>query len=324
MVKTEEIRYQSANGVDVIAATAWQPTCQPIRGIVQISHSLHEYIELYSDFANYLAERGYIVCGEDHLGHGRSARDAESLGFSSESGGAVHVVRDTRRLYRLMKQSWPNIPYFMLGQGTGGFIVRLYMTKYKESLDGCLLGASQINVFRRPFMEHRIKTVIDKHGIHYRTEELLDCLNMNCYCQDQRKNSQEWLSRDPVALEAFLEDKWCNFVPTAAVYRDMLSLLLGVSWRNWARCLPKDLPLMLFSGDKDPFSRFGKATRTITSLLEKSGLMDLTTIIYRGGSHAFWMEVNREQIFADIVNWLNQHTAAPSQETAENQPAASI
>lgn len=40
---------------------------------------MQEHIGRYNDFANFLANNGYIVVGHDHLGHGNTAKCEDDL-----------------------------------------------------------------------------------------------------------------------------------------------------------------------------------------------------------------------------------------------------
>ena len=52
-----------------------------IRGFVQLVHGMAEYILRYEEFAKYLARKGYIVCGNDHAGHGLSVENKSDFGL---------------------------------------------------------------------------------------------------------------------------------------------------------------------------------------------------------------------------------------------------
>ena len=55
-----------------VVMSIWEPDCAP-KGIVQIFHGMVEHIDRYEEFAYYLNSKGYVVAGDDHRGHGRTA-----------------------------------------------------------------------------------------------------------------------------------------------------------------------------------------------------------------------------------------------------------
>jgi alpha-beta hydrolase superfamily lysophospholipase len=91
-ITKKEAYYNSSTGVNKIRALIWQDeSVEPI-GIFQIAHGVSEHIDRYDHFAKFLAERGYIVCGNDHLGHGKSVSSEEDLGFTAEEEGFRRFV----------------------------------------------------------------------------------------------------------------------------------------------------------------------------------------------------------------------------------------
>ena len=82
-MKKIHIQYLSHDHKTLIHAVRWIPDTE-VRGILQISHGMVEFIERYEDFARYMTERGFLVTGNDHLGHGESVRNRDQYGFFAE------------------------------------------------------------------------------------------------------------------------------------------------------------------------------------------------------------------------------------------------
>ncbi|MEE1491140.1 MAG: alpha/beta fold hydrolase, partial [Massilioclostridium sp.] len=152
-------------------ATIWSPP-EEAKGIVQICHGMCEYIDRYDHFARYLAGHGYLVCGNDHIGHGRTAGSEEKLGYFSPSGGGKHLTDDVHQLVQRMQREYPSLPYFLLGHSMGSFITRNYIVQYPKGLSGYICcGTSGPN----PLAGIGLRTanhLIKKHGDHYRSELL--------------------------------------------------------------------------------------------------------------------------------------------------------
>ena len=75
-------------------------------GIVQIAHGMAEWAGRYNYFAEKLTEAGYIVYAHDHRGHGKTAKDAENIGFLGEDG-FNGMVRDLRLVHNLINEKHP-------------------------------------------------------------------------------------------------------------------------------------------------------------------------------------------------------------------------
>ena len=102
--------FESSNGTDNCAYYIYVPVLPMnvgYKGIIQISHGMCEYIERYEHFADFLTSHGYIVCGNDHLGHGNSVRSNDDLGFFAEKDGWSHLVNDLHRTTMIMKKEVP-------------------------------------------------------------------------------------------------------------------------------------------------------------------------------------------------------------------------
>lgn len=80
-IKCTQNIYKSANGVSNVTYYIMVPEEVEIHGIVQLSHGMCEYFSRYTAFAKYLCGLGFIVCGNDHIGHGASVSRAADLGF---------------------------------------------------------------------------------------------------------------------------------------------------------------------------------------------------------------------------------------------------
>ena len=89
-VKLQEFYYPSSDGAHQVHAALWLPEDSEVKGVVQLVHGICEYILRYDHFARFLVSQGYAVTGNDHLGHGKTAKGPEEYGYFSEIGRA-HV-----------------------------------------------------------------------------------------------------------------------------------------------------------------------------------------------------------------------------------------
>ena len=85
MIEVRSFSYPSEDGVHTIQARAWLPQGEP-RGVVQIVHGVAEHIGRYDHVGRFLAEHGFVVYGEDHLGHGLTVDDGK-YGYFGPKGG---------------------------------------------------------------------------------------------------------------------------------------------------------------------------------------------------------------------------------------------
>ena len=91
--------YLASNGAGRMHCALWEPESAP-RAVVQIIHGIAEHIGRYDHFARFLTQRGFVVCADDHMGHGLSVEAGGIYGYFS--GGWLSAVADERTLYEEM------------------------------------------------------------------------------------------------------------------------------------------------------------------------------------------------------------------------------
>ena len=71
--------------------------------------------------------------------------------------------------------------------------------------------------------------------------------------------------------------------------------------------IPKDLPILVVSGEKDPVGEFGKGPRTVAQIYEKAGIRDVTLKLYEDDRHEILNELDKETVDRDILQWIEKH-----------------
>lgn len=134
--------FKSSDGVHEVYYLEYLPSVKP-RGIVQISHGMCEYIQRYENFMQFLADEGFVVCGNDHLGHGKTAAFAFELGWFRDENGWKYAVKDLHTMSSIVKKEYPDLPLVLLGHSMGSFFARAYAVKYPRQCAAYLfLGTS--------------------------------------------------------------------------------------------------------------------------------------------------------------------------------------
>ena len=108
MVKKKSNSFLSCDGKTSIHVVMWCPDeaeyDKPV-AVLQICHGMIEYIDRYDGFARFMAERGFVVVGNDHLGHGKSVCSDEDLGFFKEKKPGEALAKDAHHLTCLLYTS---------------------------------------------------------------------------------------------------------------------------------------------------------------------------------------------------------------------------
>ena len=129
-MQKEEFYFDSKDGKSKTHAVRYTPDSRGIVAVLQIVHGMAEYVERYEKFAEYMVQRGIVVVGEDHLGHGKTVGEDGTLGYFCEKYPAAVLVEDVHTLRVLTQKQYPNVPYFMAGHSMGSFMVREYLSFY--------------------------------------------------------------------------------------------------------------------------------------------------------------------------------------------------
>ncbi|MGI5962091.1 MAG: lysophospholipase [Lawsonibacter sp.] len=317
MSQMQEISYLSADGIHTVQGGEWQPDGTP-RGVVQIVHGVAEHIGRYEHVAQFLNQQGYVVCGQDHLGHGHTAADG-IFGYFAPRDGWNLVVQDIRHLREQMGAKYPNLPYVMLGHSMGSFLTRTYLIRYPGTLDGAILsGTGQEAAPLVAGGQALAKLLCFLRGPKY-VSSITYRLSLGGYNRFFRKDphSGSWLSRDEERVKANRKDPLCSFRPTVSMFRDMLGGIQFIGKPSNVRRMDPNLPLYLFSGDRDPVGNMGKGVQKVAELFRQAGCQDVTVKLYPGGRHEMLNEINRQEVMEDLLAWLEEKVVLQRKEISE-------
>lgn len=306
-IKCTQNIFESANGRSQVTYYILAPEGVPTRGIVQIVHGMCEYFTRYTVFAKYLCSLGYVVCGHDQIGHGASASRMSELGYFSPHDGWKHLVKDLGRVREIVSARYPGLPYFILGHSMGSLVLRLYLSKQGEGLTGAILsGTVGPRVIARAGISMANSTAYSR-GMTYRSATLCSMAFKHYNKRFQEEgNLFSWLTRDRAVVDMFQADEKCNFVFTAAGFRDLFHLVDRCNRSACFRETPHDLPLLLISGDQDPCGQYGKGVRKVARAYQSAGQKDMDVIFYKDCRHEILNELNKLDVFADVSRWLEQ------------------
>ena len=84
-------------------------------------------------------------------------------------------------------------------------------------------------------------------------------------------------------------------------------MLRDCNSRQWFMKYPKHTPTLIMSGECDPVGAFGKGPRYVYKHLMIAGHEQLEIKTYEGARHELFLETNREEVFSDILAWLDKN-----------------
>lgn len=307
-VKKEKGYFASSDKKTIISYYIYAPS-EP-RAILQISHGMCEYLERYEAHAKFFAERGFVVCGNDHKGHGHSAKRSEELGYT---GSADTLVRDVRIMTKIVHKKYPTLPIIVLGHSMGSFIVREYMTRYADGVDGFIISGTAGPENPTALGKLACRLIGTFCGEDHRSR-FLYTLSNGSYDKSFKKESPTgaWLTRDADVVKRYKKDSLCNYTFTVNGYYNMFELLGRVSDKNWAKKLKKDMPVLIISGKDDPVGNFGKGVLNVYERMKDAGMTDVKCKLYDGARHEPFNELEsvRNEAYADVEAFINKVISA--------------
>ena len=306
MTDFTEFTFPSKDGIHKCHASLWTPEGEP-RAVVQIVHGVADYMGRYDHFARYLADHGFVVCGEDHLGHGRTVDDGK-YGYFGKKDGWTLVTADVRQLRQLMGEKYPGVPYFLMGHSMGSFLSRTYLCAYPGTVDGCILSGTGQEKAAVVAAGKAVSSVV----CALRGPDAVSPLSLGSYNKQFAPNrtTADWICRDEAVVDAYLKDPFCTFEPTAGLVRDMMGGLQYISSEKALSQMDPSTPVYLFSGDRDPVGGNGEGVKKVYGFFKDHGTADLTMKLYPGGRHEMLNEINRGEVYADVLAWLEKHLPA--------------
>lgn len=300
--------YLSCDKKTRIHAVAWKPEGQKVRAVVQICHGMAEYIDRYEEFAIWLSQKGYYVNGHDHLGHGKSVRSEEDYGYFPDQKGNECVIGDIRKLFLATRKNYPDCPYFMMGHSMGSFLLRQYIQKYGNELDGAVIMGTGYQPYPLLLAGELLCGVIGKVcGSHYRSR-LVDGMAFGSYNEkfEPGKTGREWLSSEEENVSRYEADPLCGFLFTVGGYRQMFRGMRTLTKKGVKR-IPKDLPVLFVSGSQDPVGDFGAGVWKVYEQFRDAGMTDVTIRLFPEDRHEILHEKDRLEVFEEIESWLEKH-----------------
>ena len=311
MANLREFTYPSSDGIHQVHAAEWTPENGAPRAVLQLVHGISEYIMRYDGFARFMADHGFVVVGNDHLGHGGTATGPEEYGFLAEQDGWKHITDDVRMLRVLTGERYGGLPYFLMGHSMGSFVARTYLIRWPNTLDGCILsGTGQEPAATVAFGKGVLAMFGAIRGYHIPCKFFND-LSLGVYNKKFAPNrtGADWISRDNDVVDAYVADPLCSFLPTAGMSRDMMGGLQFIADPDNLAKMDPDTPVYLFSGDQDPVGAMGEGVRKVYGFFQDAGVKDVTMKLYPGGRHEMLNEINRDEVYQDVLAWLEGHMA---------------
>ena len=306
-MKKNEFRFHSSGGTVDIRAMEYVPEGKII-AVLQIAHGMVEFIDRYENFAAFLASKGILVVGNDHIGHGGSVKSEEDWGYFGENGNRI-LLDDMHELTRLTKEKYPNLPYFLLGHSMGSFYARQYIAEFGDELDGAIImGTGLEPLFVVKGGMFLCKLIALFKGWRYRSN-FVNQVAFGSYGKkfEPLRTRADWLSKDEALVDWYINEPRCSFLFTLNAYYSMFEGIARLHDKKLLEKVPKDLPIFFVSGEDDPVGSFGKEVVYSVETLKEVGVKNIDLKLYPNDRHEILNETDKETVYADLYEWLMKH-----------------
>jgi alpha-beta hydrolase superfamily lysophospholipase len=292
MEPSARFTYPAKDGLEIVSYR-WDPASQP-RGAVQLTHGMGEHVLRYSALAGALAKGGLVVYGQDHRGHGATARSADELGQLGPDGW-TRLVEDIDLLVSRVRDEQPGLPLVLLGHSMGSFAVQQYLLDHNDRVDAVVLTGTTALDLLEPALD------LDKP---------IDLAAFNAAFEPARTEF-DWLSRDEEIVDAYIADPRCGFGIDTDAAKDMFAGARRMADPGQVAAIRPDLPVYIAAGELDPVNANLALLNVLVDRYRAAGLADVTVRTYPGARHEILNETNRDEVVASILDWIDQVLSMP-------------
>ena len=303
MTDFQEFTFLSSDGHTQLHGAQWTPADREPIAVLQIAHGVAEHILRYDDFARYLNDRGILVAGHDHLGHGKSLPEGGTPVYFGDGSTWETVVDDIHLLHDRLREQYPDLPILLMGHSMGSFLSRSYLIRYPGTVDAAII----MGTGWQPEMTIRGGLLLAGILSGLKGPDAVSKLVTNMAFGDKPRTPNDWLSADTDNVDRYMADPLCGADATVGLFRQMLrGLRFNQTPGNIDR-MDKNAPILLIAGQDDPVGDMGAGVRRTHDAFKRAGIRDVTLKLYPGLRHEILNEAAmRDTVYGDIGAWLNR------------------
>lgn len=301
----KKIEVLSTDNIHTLKGLIYIPDGQ-IKGIFHIVHGMCEYIERYSHVFSVLADEGYVLCGYDNLGHGKTARDDGELGFIAHKDGWKYLVNDVKAFEDAIKKLYPDKPLYLMGHSMGSFISRIAVENYGDGIEKFIICGTGGPNRAAPFglLATDIIRILfgEKHKSNFVNKLAFGAYNKRF----EGASDFEWITNDRDIITKYEADKYCNFKFSVSAMHDLVKLNQLSNRPAWFKSIRKDMPILIISGSDDPVGSYGNGVTKVYERLKAAGVRDVTLKLYKECRHEIHNDNCKDEVIKDIIEFIKK------------------
>ena len=300
----------STDGIHTLHHTFFDPA-NDTKATLLIVHGMAEHSERYVCFAQYLADNGIAVLTYDQLGHGRSVKNADELGFFAKKHPVQMVQRDVINMADALKARHPDAPHFIMGHSMGSFIVRTILQHHSSEFAGAILmGTSDTDHIAKAMQP--LCSMLNHTNPKKKNKLFGKITNktLNAKLKEKTKHEFAWVSKNEANLAEYDADPLCGFDFTNNGYWTLFQFMNKGLSKDWAKTVDKDFPLLFVRGAQDPVGNMSKGVQKVADRLKSQGFERVEVRLYPDMRHEPLHEAENEMVYEEILGWLELYAQA--------------
>jgi len=253
------------------------------RGVIVVAHGFGEHGGCYRHVAHALTDSLNVdFLAPDLRGHGRSPGRRGVVARYEE------LVSDVRSAVDWVARERRNLPRFLLGHSNGGLLALRVVLEGSHELSGLITSNPSLKLATRvPAYKLAIGRFLLRHAPGVTLSAKLPA---------------EMMTRDPEMQQEHRTDPLRHSRISAPLFFGMVGS--GAQVANQAETI--ELPTLMLAGAADHVTDPEGSRR----FFERLGATDKTLRVYPEMRHEPLNEIGREQVFADLTRWLEDHLEA--------------
>ena len=302
----QEIEVQSRFG-QTLRGYAWT-VAKPKANVVIVT-GMEEHASRYDDFAEFLNKDGYNVYCVDHYGQGLTAGPEENLGkvpssFFSKSVKNIDDIVTSCRVSLL--------PTYLFAHSMGSFMLQDYIQRFTDHVNKVIIcGSNGPNAK----LSYKAGKLLAKITMTKKTREekakFMDNFIFGMYAKavKNHKTRFDWLSVNEANVEKYIADPYCGYGSSKGFYYEFMKGCNRLYKNKFLKKIRKDMNVLIIAGAEDPVGANGKGPVKLEKLYKRLGLEHVECKIYEGMRHEILNENDKQQVYDDILHFLNEECA---------------
>jgi alpha-beta hydrolase superfamily lysophospholipase len=282
----------------------WEAHCA--EAIIICVHGITEHSGRYIALAELITSRGFHFLAFDQRGHGKSVSD--NLRGHLQLGEWQRMQQDLAEVIQFAQTKWKGLPCVIFAHSMGTLVSmnavqRGLIHPMALILEGFPAYRPQLLFLGRVLLRTAL-FLFGKEGKNFCQAGLIYAFCGRFFRSE--KGLFNWLSSQPDEVKNYTEDPLCRITITWGLSREILTGLCNVYNKNNLKKIPKEIPIFIAIGEKDPIAGFDEGImRSLNRLRHYWRHPEWK--IYNEGRHELHNDVHREVFLKDMCEFIKEN-----------------